>query len=170
MKKLPAVEEAKTLMTEAEHWSVMKWLREKKRVRHAADKANNTLWAIQKAVKYSWPDDLKLAYGELGSTIDAPGAGGGAQLRALDNLHKSSTTTPEVELLAKRVKQADYKAYQAHLDAEKTFDMADKRLSTSLAREGCRKAIHSWELYEQAITKAESASDISSASVKQTKR
>jgi hypothetical protein len=41
------------------------------------------------------------------------------------------------------------------MDAEATFDLAEKQLSTSMAREGCRKAIHSWELHEKAIRKAE---------------
>ncbi len=37
---------------------------------------------------------------------------------------------------------------------KKTFDEAEKQLSTSLAREGCRKAIQSWDLHEAAIHKA----------------
>jgi hypothetical protein len=41
------------------------------------------------------------------------------------------------------------------MDAEQTFDTAEKQLSTALAREGCRKAIRSWELRERAIRKAE---------------
>ena len=47
--------------------------------------------------------------------------------------------------------------YQARLEAEKTFDAAEKQLSTALAREGCRKAIEGWELHERAIRKAEAA-------------
>ena len=43
MHKLPEVEEAKALMNEATEWSVMKWLREKKRVRKVADQANAAL-------------------------------------------------------------------------------------------------------------------------------
>jgi len=144
MKKLPEVEEAKALMTEGLNWSVMKWIREKKRVRKAADKANNVLWTLQKAVQAAWPDDLKSAYAELG-----------------DGHHKSakssSASAAELKSLAHAVKHADDEAYQAHLDAEETFDKADKRLSTSLAREGARKAIRSWELYEEAIAKAEAA-------------
>jgi hypothetical protein len=50
------------------------------------------------------------------------------------------------------------------LDAEETFDQADKKLSTSLAREGARKAILSWVLYEKAIVKAESGLSSSKAS------
>jgi len=143
MKKLPEVEEAKALMTEGLNWSVMKWIREKKRVRKAADKANDTLWTLQKAVQAAWPDELKSAYAELGD---------GHQKSA-----KSSSAVAELKPLAHAVKHADDEAYQAHLDAEETFDKADKRLSTSLAREGARKAIRSWELYEEAIAKAEAA-------------
>ncbi|MGA2989847.1 MAG: hypothetical protein ABSD88_05165 [Candidatus Korobacteraceae bacterium] len=146
MKKLPEVDEAKALMKEAVSWSVMKWLKEKKRVRKAADKANNYLWALQKAVRDSWPDELKTAYAEL------DGGGGRSQHKAM-----ARTASNEIKLLVQKVKQADDEAYQAHLDAEEVFDKADKRLSTSLAREGCRQAIRSWELYEEAILKAEAA-------------
>jgi hypothetical protein len=142
MNKLPEVEEAKSLMLEATSWSVMRWLKEKKRVRKTADKANDTLWALQKTVRASWPDDLQSAYAELET---------GQQKSA-----KSSPAATQLNHFVRAVKQADDEAYQAHLDAEETFDRADKRLSTSLAREGCRKAIHSWELYEEAIEKAES--------------
>ena len=58
-------------------------------------------------------------------------------------------------LFVKSVKEADDAAYQAHLDAEESFDRAEKRLSTSQAREGARKAILSWELFERAIVLAE---------------
>ncbi len=136
-------------MTEGLNWSVVKWIREKKRVRKAADKANNVLWAMQAAVKKSWPDDLKLAYQELAARDGHRGPQKAAE--------GASAIGPELKLLARAVKHADDEAYQAHLDAEDTFDKADKRLSTSLAREGARKAIRSWELYEAAIAKAEAA-------------
>jgi hypothetical protein len=55
----------------------------------------------------------------------------------------------------RRVKEADDEAYRAHIEAERTFDEAERLLSTSLAREGCRKAILSWELHEKAIHRAE---------------
>lgn len=54
MRKLTEVEDAKALMTEAVEWSVMKWLREKKRVRKAADKANAALDALEQEIKRSW--------------------------------------------------------------------------------------------------------------------
>src|SRR5579864_8603782 len=65
MEKIPEVEAAKTLMTEAVSWSVMKWLREKKRVRKAADQANTALDQLNQAVKESWPDSVRGAYASL---------------------------------------------------------------------------------------------------------
>jgi len=152
MKKLAEVEEAKAIMTEGLRWSVMRWLKEKKRVRRAADKANETLWAMQKAVKDSWSEDLRLAYEDSAARGDG---GGRVRLPAID---------PETRLFVRSVKEADDEAYQAHLDAEDTFDRADKRLSTSLAREGARKAILSWVLYEKAIVTAEAGLSSSKAS------
>jgi hypothetical protein len=136
MKTLAEVSEAKALMTEAVDWSVMKWLREKKRVRKIADQANDALWSMQKAVKSRWSDEFKTAYSALEK--------GGAP-------HQDAA----IGSLVKQVKEADDAAYRAHMDAEATFDKAEKILSTSMAREGCRKAISSWDLYEKAIVAAE---------------
>jgi len=151
MKKLPEVEEAKALMTEALNWSVMKWIMEKKRVRKTADKANNSLWAMQKALRDSWGTELISAYDVLGEHV-GNAAGNSERQRFKQD---ASPVDPEIKRLAKAVKQADDEAYAAHLDAEETFDRADKLLSTAKAREGCRKAILSWELYEKAIFKSE---------------
>ena len=144
MKRLDEVEEAKALMTEAMSWSVMKWLKEKKRVRKAADIANNMLWTMQKETKDRWSGDLRSAYEELVA-------------RDGNTHHRRERpgTDASLERLAKAIKEADDAAYAAHLDAEETFDKADRQLSTSKAREGCRKAILSWDLYEKAIAKAE---------------
>jgi predicted ribosome quality control (RQC) complex YloA/Tae2 family protein len=145
MQKLAEVEEAKALMTEALSWSVIKWLAEKKRVRKTADKANNLVWAMQEELRGTWSEELISAY-------DALAAGTSDRQRAKQD---TSAIDPEIKRLAKAVKQADDEAYAAHLDAEETFDKADKILSTAKAREGCRKAILSWELYEKAILKSE---------------
>jgi hypothetical protein len=146
MNKLHEVDEAKALMTEAMSWSVMKWLTEKKRVRRTADKANHALWAMQEAAKQRWGGDLRLAYTELA----APDGHSRHKTKA-----EASATLAEIKRLAHRIKEADDEAYRAHLDAEETFDKADRLLSTRLAREGCQKAIRSWELYEKAILRAE---------------
>jgi hypothetical protein len=61
MHKLPAVEEAKALMTEAQEWSVWHWLLEKRRVRAAADRATAALGEREQKVKARWPEDLSAA-------------------------------------------------------------------------------------------------------------
>ena len=119
MGKLAEVAEAKAVMTEALEWSVLKWLREKKRVRKLADRAN---------------DALDRALEALRPSLDGAG-----------------------ETVLGRLRQAGEQARRARMDAEATFDEAEKQLSTALAREGCRKAIHSWELYEKAIQLTEHA-------------
>jgi len=148
MEKIAAVETAKALMTGAVAWSVLKWLREKKTVRKTADQANATLDRLNQEVKDRWPDGVKTAYDSLSVQ-----RGNGAAR----NHHEptSAVIDQQALLAAKKVKEADDQAYRARMDAEETFDEAEKKLSTALAREGCRKAIHSWELHEKAIRKAE---------------
>src|SRR5579884_876232 len=65
VEKIPEVESAKALMTEAVAWSVMKWLREKKMVRKAADQANAALDQLDRTVKDRWPDEVRVAYEAL---------------------------------------------------------------------------------------------------------
>ena len=133
MKKLIEVNEAKALMTEAIDWSVIKWLSEKKRVRKAADKANALLDSVEKEAQDSWSEELKEAYAK-------PGA-----------------ATPETKHLAMKLKEAHDAAINLRMQAEETFDKAERRLSTALAREGCHQAIKGWELHLEAIRRAEAA-------------
>ena len=144
MLNLKEVEQAKALMIEAAaRWSVMKWLSEKKRVRKAADLANAVLDALDQQLKDTWSDELVAAYCELGSVGDkavAPTPRG-----------KKNSISAETKQLAKQLWQADSDAYKARWDAEDTFDLAEKKLSTSIAREGSRKAVASWDLHEKAI-------------------
>ncbi|MBZ5685286.1 MAG: hypothetical protein LAP86_09630 [Acidobacteriia bacterium] len=146
MEKIPEVEAAKTLMTEAVSWSVMKWLREKKRVRKTADQANAALDQLNQAVKDCWHDSVRVAYASLVTQESGNSTVPSQPTQEID---------PQSRLSAKRVKEADDAAYRARMDAEETFDEAERQLSTSLAREGCRKAIQSWELHEKAIRRAE---------------
>lgn len=136
MKKLAEVETAKSLMIDAMNWSVMKWLREKKRVRTVADEANDALDRLNRETKLQWPETLRSAHAALG-------------LKAGKVDHPADNAT------LKKIKDADDEAVRARADAEETFDEADRQLSTRLAREGCRKAILSWELHEKAIAAAE---------------
>jgi len=132
MQKLQAVEEAKALMNQAKDWPVWRWLLEKRRVRAVADRATEALADREKKVKAAWPEDLRKAVN--------------GRPRSLD---------PDLKLALQKVREADELAESARLDAEATFDEAERRLSTSMAREGAEKAITSWGLKEKAIRKAE---------------
>jgi hypothetical protein len=136
MHKLVEVEEARRLMTEAKAWSVWQWLTEKRRVRAAADAATAALDKAEKRVKAGWPDELRKFYRQVDARVAADGA---------DPLHHAVA----------EVKKADDAAYDARMDAEATFDEAERRLSASMAREGAQKAIDSYGLHEHAIRKAE---------------
>jgi hypothetical protein len=151
MKKLPAVEDARAIMTEGMDWGVWKWLLEKKRVRIIADKATEALNDAEMNVKAAWSNELKDAYDEL-----------------LDEEEKAKRThvktgkprrkvDPEILAVVRGVKHADDEAENKRLDAEDTFDEAEKRMSTALAREGARKALETYDLHEKAIRKAEAA-------------
>jgi len=150
MRELSEVEDARALMTEAMSWSVVKWLREKKKVRKTADQANAALDRLNQSVKDSWSNELKNAYLALLQPAEAV---------AHEQTRQSGKHAPapdsQVAIFVKKVKEADDESYRARMDAENTFDEAEKLLSTSLAREGCRKAIRSWDLHEKAIRKAQ---------------
>jgi len=157
MRRLPEVQEAKELMNEAMDWSTFKWMYEKPRVRKTADRANAALDKLDRAMKARWSDELKAAYKSLSAR-----AAGGSQRHEKDPQQPESTD-PQIRLLVEKVKEADAAARHARMDAEKTFDEAERRLSTTLAREGCKKAIHSWELHEKAIRKAEAMAETAHA-------
>ena len=148
MEKLPVVEAAKALMNEAMTWSVMKWLREKKTVRTTADQANAALDQLSQTVRERWPKEIRAAY----ESLAARSAG---TTRPSQPLPTPPGNELGASIVARKSKESDDEAYRARMDAEETFDKAEKQLSTGLAREGCRKAIHSWDLHEKAIRKAE---------------
>lgn len=139
MQTIKEVAEARALMTEAMDWSVMKWLGEKKRVRRVADKANETLDRVEQELHDSWEPDLKAAYEHVNGTRSV------------------GTKSTAVVQLAESIKEVHDAAIRSRMDAEETFDKAEKRLSVRMAREGCEKAIAGWDLHELAIRKAEAA-------------
>ena len=134
MRKLASVEEAKALMSEARDWSVWRWLLEQGRVRETADRATEALGELEEKVKAGWSEELRRA-SENG------------RFRSLD---------PERKSALEELKEAEEAAEASRLDAEATFDEAERRLSAAMAREGAQKAIASWQLREKAIRKAES--------------
>jgi len=148
VRKVPCVEEAKALMNEAVDWSVFKWLLKKRRVHEAAEEANAALDKLNHAVKAHWKREIASAY----QNIAKPGRGSRGQNDATDY-------DPEILLFAKKVKDADDAAHRARMTAENTFAAAGRQWSTTLAREGCRQAIRSWEQHEKAIRIAEAALD-----------
>jgi len=153
MKKLPAVEDARAIMTQGMEWGVWKWLTEKKRVRGIADVARAALDDQEMKVKLTWSDDLKLAYNQLVSEDDAPKRGCGKS-KAVAGA-KANGADPKIVAAVTKVKQADDDAYNAHEDAEEVFAEAERKMSTSMAREGARKALEAYDLHEAAIRKAE---------------
>jgi hypothetical protein len=151
VRKLPEVEDAKALMMEAMDWSVMRWLWEKRMVRETADLANAALDRLDKKVKTQWSAELRAAYRDLEAA-----SRNSKSRRAPSNAQQpKSAVDGEVKRLAEKMKQADDAAYRARMDAEETFDQAERQMSTSMAREGCQKAIDSWRLHEKAIRQSE---------------
>jgi len=141
MQKLIPVEEAKTLMREAIDWSLWGWLTSKRKLRTTADRAWEALDEVEVKVKAGWSGELKAAYREL-----EKGTGNG----------HPHDLPPEVLAALQRFKKFEDEAYAAHMQAEETFDEADRRMSTSMACEGARQAIDAWEMREKVIRKAES--------------
>jgi len=131
-------------MKEAMEWSAFRWLWEKTRVRQTADRANAALELHERAVKAKWDAECKAALNRLTSkkTVAA-------------REDEAGLIDSQVELLIANVLEADRAADRARMNAEERFEEAEKQMSTSLAREGCKKAIHSWDLRERAIRKAE---------------
>ena len=156
MHKLIEVEEAKVLMNEAKNWGVWRWLWEKSKVRATADRAVDALAEAERKVKASWSDDLQKAYREVEALASLNG-----NLKSKRRYEKAQQEAkdidPEIKRAVERVKEADDTAERARLDAEVTFDEAERRLDTGMAREGAQKAIDSWELKERAIRRAEAA-------------
>jgi hypothetical protein len=148
MRKLAAVEEARAVMAEAADWGVFRWLLEKGRVQEMADRATAALAEADRKVKEAWGDDLRGAYQALVEQEKSPRD---RKKNGLQNI------PPELTRLARTVKEAYDEGQRARLQAEGTFDEAESRMSTDLARSGCREALESYDLRERAIRKAEAA-------------
>ena len=151
MRRLPEVQEAKDLMNDAMDWSAFKWLWEKSRVRETADRANAVLDRMERTVKSHWSPEDQATYKLLTSRMadSQRGENAGPQPKG---------TNPRIALL-EEVREAHAAAQRARKDAEATFDEAERQMSTNLAQEGCKKAIHSWQLHEKAIRRAQSVLD-----------
>jgi len=156
MHSVKSVEEAKSLLNEAKDWGVWRWLTEKKRVRAAADLAWADLEEVEKGIKTSWGDDLRKAYRELQAASNLDG-NRKSKLFYERAVEEAKEVDPELKAFAARLKEADDEAFQARMTAEDTFDEAERRLSTSMARRGSEQAIAAYELREKFIRRAEAA-------------
>jgi len=157
MQKLPAVEEAKTLLEAAKEWGVWKWLTDKKKVRETADKAWAAFDELEDKIKGSWPDDFRKAYAELMAQSVAE-QGGAPEKRKYDKARKDADgVDAQVKAQAAKLKEADDQAYSLRVAAEDMFAEAEKRMSTSMAREASQKAIDAWIAREKLIRKFEAA-------------
>lgn len=155
MRKLPEVQDAKDVMNEALDWSTFKWLWEKTRVRQTADRANAVLEHQERAIKGKWSDECKAVYKNLSGK------------KAVPPKTEQEPTPPSdnhMAILVEKVLEADQAAERARVSAEDIFDQAEKQMSTDLARQGCKKAVHSWELREKAIRRAEAVAEACHAS------
>lgn len=155
MRKLVPVEQAKSLMREAVDWSLWGWLTRKRELRTTADSAWEALEALEQEVKVAWSDDLKLAYREVELSI---AVNGDAKVRRQLEKAKQEAreVAAEVKAAVRKLKEAEEEAHALHLQAEDTFDQADRRMSTAMACEGAQQAIEAWEAREKVIRKAES--------------
>jgi hypothetical protein len=154
MQKLAEVEEAKALLSVAREWSIVRWLTEKRKVREIADRGTAALDAAERRVKAGWSEPLTNAYAELcPPSDDDPFAAS-----EFEFVKQQAAAVPEpIRTAAKRVKAADDVAYEARMQAERTFDEAERKLSASLARRGADEAIKAYELRYAAIDAAEAA-------------
>jgi len=157
MRKLVQVEDAKALLEVAKDWGVWKWLTEKKRVRQTADIAWEAFDELEKEVRSAWGDDLNKAYGELVAEAELAEGGAPAKRKYEKAKKEAADVDPKIKALAQKQKEIDDEAYRVRMEAEDMFDEAEKRLSTSMAREASQVAIDAYNLREKAVRRAENA-------------
>ena len=157
MRKLVQVEDAKSLLEVAKEWGVWKWLTEKKRVRQTADIAWEAFDELEKDVRSAWSDDLQKAYAELAAESELAEGGAPAKRKHEKAKKEAADVDPKIKAVAQKQKEIDDEAWRVRMQAEDMFDEAERRLSTSMAREASQVAINAYNLREKAVRKAETA-------------
>jgi hypothetical protein len=150
MRKLEAVEDARSIMTKGLEWGVFKWLMEKPKVRKIADRATEALNDAEDKVKATWSDDLKRAYNHLATQATA----------GVKGKKSDGKFDPDVLETARKIFEADEETETMRLDAEDTFAEGERKLSVAMAREGAKKALATYDLHEKAIRKAEAVTKV----------
>jgi hypothetical protein len=147
------------MWNEAREWSLMKWLLEKRRVRTTADAAVAAFAAYERDVKATWSDDLRNCYDEL--VAEASADEDPEMAMDLEYLRQvTQAVDPAVREWARKVKEADDRATEARLTAERTFDEAEHKLNAAIARRGTEEALSSYLLREDAIAAAAEAASV----------
>jgi len=157
MRKLTQVEDAKTLLEVAKNWGVWKWLTEKKRVRQTADIAWEAFDELDKEIQGGWNADLHKAYAELTTEAEVAEGGAPAKRRYEKAKKDAAGIDSKVKATAQKLKEAYDEAWRVRMEAERMFDDAERRLSTSMAREASQVAIDAYNLREKAVRKADTA-------------
>ena len=157
MRKLVQVEDAKSLLEVAKDWGVWKWLTEKKRVRQTADIAWEAFDALENEVRSAWSDDLQKAYAELAAEAELAEGGPPAKRKYEKAKKEAANVDPKIKAVAQKQKEIDDEAYRVRMQAEDMFEEAERRLSTSMAREASQVAIDAYNLREKAVRRAETA-------------
>src|SRR5262249_37935126 len=145
---------AKTLFEEAKDWGVWRWLTEKRRARETADAAWEALDEYEKQVRSAWSEDLKKADRELAAAATFNGSSRSKRSHE-KAVEEAKDAERGIKLAMKKLRTADEEAYKARMDAEAQFDEADRRMSTSMARDGAQMAIDAWLQREKFIRKLE---------------
>jgi len=157
MRKLAEVEEAKSLLETAKSWGVWKWLTEKRKLRQTADRAWDAFDVLEKEVRSTWNDDLNKAYAEFAAEAEMAEGGAPAKRKYEKARKEAADLDPKIKALAQKQQEIDAEAWNVRMEAERMFDEAEKRLSTSMACEAAQMAIDAYNLREKAVRKAEAA-------------
>lgn len=157
MRKLVQVEDAKELLEIAKEWGTWKWLTEKKKVRRTADIAWEAFDQLEKEVKSGWSDDLTKAYAELAAQAELAEGGAPAKRKYEKARKDAAAVDAKIKAQAQKLKETDDEAWSVRMEAERMFEEAERRLSTSMAREASQVAIDAYNLREKAVRKAEAA-------------
>jgi hypothetical protein len=155
MQKLPAVEQAKTLLQQTQEWGIMKWLTDKRKVREAADNAWAAFDEQEEQIRTSWPENLQKAYADLAAQEEPEPASAPAKRKPAKAKKNSPDVPPKVKAQAAQLKEAEEQAYSVRMEAEDMFVQAEKRMSIPMAREGAQKAIEAFAAREKLLRKFE---------------
>jgi chromosome segregation ATPase len=142
---LRAVIEAKRLLEETKQWWPWSWAADlnKIKLRSAIETATKALEREVEKAKNSWSREMQRAYREL--TV------------AESRRASTSNIDPEIKRAARKLKDAEDELNLATVQAQKTFDEAERELNPSKAREGALQTAKAIEKHETVLSIANAA-------------